>query len=235
LIVSYQIQALREKQVEIGQNVVLKNDLPHPIQTIAGVDVSFTRFSKTGYAALVIFSYPELKEVEQVCVEAPLEIPYIPGYLGFREWPLVERCLQQAQIKPDMLVCDGQGLAHPRKAGLACHVGVESGLPSIGCAKSVLVGEYQEPGPQKGSRSDLVYNDEKLGEAVRTRTGVKPVFVSPGHRIDFSTASQFILELCPKYRLPNVIRAAHRTVNKFRVDQAPNRAKIEKSVELNTN
>lgn len=212
----YNLDRLKQRQFEIGGNVILENQIPSPIQTVGGADISFTRASKVGYAAIVVFSYPDLNVLESVEVEKELSFPYIPGYLGFREWPLIEEGLNRLKKTPGLLICDGQGLAHPRHAGLACHVGVESGLVTIGCAKSRLVGEYEEPGPLRGDRGNLVWQGNKVGEVVRTRDHVKPLFISPGHRIDFETSTAMVLSMCLKYRQPIPIRAAHRTVNAFR-------------------
>ena len=212
------IEELRKKQEEIARNVDLTNHLPalDQLQTVAGADISFGRFSKTGYGAIVVFSYPEMELLEATAEVETLDFPYIPGYLAFREWPLVEKCLNQLSTLPQVLICDGQGLAHPRKAGLACHIGVETGLITVGCAKTRLVGDYNEPAPQKGAKSDLTQNGEKIGEVVRTKTNVKPVYVSPGHKIDFPHATDLILALTTKYRLPETTRTAHHLVNELR-------------------
>lgn len=210
------ISSLKAQQENIAKQVDLCYSAANVIQTVAGADISFNRFSPVAYGALVVFSYPSLNELVSVTVKDHLKLPYIPGYLAFREWPLIQACLERLPFKPDLLICDGQGLAHPRRAGLACHAGVESGLMTIGCAKSRLIGEYMEPGERKGSRSDLLYENQKVGEVVRTRDHVKPLFISPGHRIDFEHATQIILSLCPCFRQPVPIRAAHTLVNQFR-------------------
>lgn len=209
---------LRNQQADIASRVDLTNTLPplDRIRTVAGADISCGRFSKTGYAAVVVLSYPECELLESAHAVGSLDVPYVPGYLAFREWPLIERCLNDLSIRPDVLICDGQGIAHPRRAGLASHIGVLTGLITVGCAKSRLIGNYDEPDRLKGSISDLTLDKEKIGEVVRTRTGVKPLFISPGHRIDFHHATKLILSLCPKYRQPAPIRAAHNFVNELR-------------------
>lgn len=211
------LDLLKKQQEEISRQVILTNQLPQTIHSIAAADISCSRFSQTGYAAVVVCSYPGLQVVDTAGVIAELQIPYIPGFLGFREWPLIRSCLEKLNITPDVLICDGQGLAHPRRAGLACHAGVKSGLITIGCAKSHLIGIYHEPGPNKGDKSDLTDRGDKIGEVVRTRDGVKPLFISPGHRIDFAHATEVIMALCPKYRQPIPIQLAHRAVNAMRV------------------
>ncbi len=216
---NWDIEEWQKYQAWIADQVSLNNRLPpfHAIQTVAGADISFGRFSKTGFAVVIVLSYPKLEIIEESSCVQTLDYPYIPGYLAFREWPLVRSCLETLKTKPDVLLCDGQGIAHPRGAGLASHIGVESGLITIGCAKNRLVGEYGELGIERGSISDLLYQGKKIGEVLRTRRGIKPLFVSPGHQIDFLHASQLILELCRKYRQPEPIRAAHCYVNQLRV------------------
>jgi deoxyribonuclease V len=207
---------LKNEQQEIAKAVDLTNHLPPTIKLVAGVDISSTRFSKVGFASLVLLTYPQCEILESICVQERLPIPYIPGYLAFREWPLIAACIQQLDEIPDVLICDGQGFAHPRRAGLACHVGVKTGFITIGCAKSRLIGKYSEPGTEKGATSDLIQDQQKIGEVVRTRAGIKPLFISPGHKIDFANASAFILSLCPTFRQPTPIRLAHTHVNQYR-------------------
>ncbi|HOJ60589.1 MAG TPA: endonuclease V [bacterium] len=214
----YDLAALRSQQEAIAQRVDLRNALPplNRLRTVAAADVSCNRFSKTGYAAVVVLSFPEGELLESASVKQELEFPYIPGYLAFREWPLVESCFQNMTLTPDVLICDGQGICHPRRAGLASYIGVMTGLVTIGCAKSRLVGEYVEPDEKRGSVSDLLLDGEKVGEVLRTRDGVKPLFISPGHRVDFHHATQLILTLAVRYRQPEPIRAVHQLVNRLR-------------------
>jgi deoxyribonuclease V len=136
--------------------------------------------------------------------------PYVPGYLSFRELPAVLKALEQLKTIPDMFLCDGQGIAHPRRFGIACHLGVLTDIPSIGVAKSRLVGTYQEPGPNKGDQSNLYDDDEQIGVVLRTRNHVKPLFISPGHRISMSSATQWVLNCITRYRLPETTRMAHK-------------------------
>ncbi len=209
---------LRQLQEDIARRVSLRNELPplSQIHTVAAADISCGRFSRTGYASVVVLSYPDGNVLLKTHAIGELEFPYIPGYLAFREWPLIKQCLDQVSQIIDVLICDGQGIAHPRRAGLAAHIGVLSGFITIGCAKSHLVGDFQEPGMDKGAFSDLVLQEEKVGEVLRSKKNVKPLFISPGHRIDFSHATALILSLCGKYRQPEPIREAHRYVNIIR-------------------
>lgn len=210
--------ALRARQEELAKRVVLTGDWPPDAEpeTVGAADVSCGRFSKTGYAAVLVFSYPDLTLLCEATAEAPLDFPYIPGYLAFREFPPIERCLNDLPQWPQILVCDGQGIAHPRRIGIASHIGAVTGLATIGCAKTRLIGEHAEPGEKRGCVADLMDRGEKIGEVVRTRDRVKPLFVSPGHRIGFQRATRLILDLCRNHRQPEPIRAAHNRVNELR-------------------
>jgi deoxyribonuclease V len=206
-------------QRELSKKLIL--DLPLPIQKIkiiAAADVSFNRFSKFLYAAIVLIAFPNL-EVQAVHAKRyVVNFPYIPGYLSFREAPPVLKLFEKIKCIPDVLLCDGQGVAHPRGLGLASHLGLFLDIPSIGCAKSVLVGDYKEPDASKGSYSDLVYQQNIVGAALRTRQGVKPVYVSAGHKVNLSSAIEFVLRCSPKYRIPEPLRIAHEKVNEIRRD-----------------
>ncbi|MEV6555337.1 endonuclease V [Nocardia sp. NPDC051756] len=174
--------------------------------TVAGIDCAY---SETGAvaAAVVVLNAITLETVDSAVAHGTTEFPYFPGLLAFRELPTTMRVLAQLDAAPDLLVCDAQGLAHPRRFGFACHLGVLTGLPSIGVAKSVW-GDYREPAPERGARTDITIDGEVVGAALRTSAGVKPVFVSIGHRIDLDTACAQVLALTPKYRLPETTRRA---------------------------
>jgi deoxyribonuclease V len=181
------------------------------VVTVGGVDVSV----KAGLAraAIVVLRYPELTPVEAATAEAPLSFPYVPGLLAFREGPVVLAAWERLRNRPDLLLFDGQGIAHPRGFGLAAHLGLWVERPSIGVAKTWLYGEYVEPGRLKGEVSDLRSPDPPgsvIGAVVRTRTGVKPVYISPGHLMDVPHAVEFVLGCCTRYRLPETTRQAHR-------------------------
>lgn len=177
------------------------------IRTIAGIDMSIR--DEIGRAAVVVFSYPQMELIDYAVAGRILTFPYIPGLLSFREGPPVLEAIRKLRQRPDLLMFDGQGLAHPRRLGLACHIGLLTDLPSIGCAKSRLCGQYAEPGLERGNYSFLKDGGEIIGAVVRTRTGVKPVFVSLGHRIDLPTSIDFVLATGGGYRLPEPTRRAH--------------------------
>jgi deoxyribonuclease V len=184
------------------------------VRYVAGADVSTQ--GERGYAIVAVLSFPGLSVVEVRGFEAPLEFPYVPGLLGFREVPLVVGALEQVKSNVDVIILDGHGLAHPRSLGLASHTGLFLDVPTVGCAKSRLVGEHQEPGREKGSVTDLVYRNKVVGKVVRTRTGVSPVYVSIGNRIDLEGAVDLVLACCTKYRLPETTRCAHNAANRLR-------------------
>ena len=196
------------------------------IRTIAGADVSFDRFSPVLYAGIVILSYPDLKVLEEVWVTQRTTFPYVPGYLSFREAPAVINAYKALKTHPDVMIMDGQGIAHPRGLGLASHVGLFLNLPTIGCAKSLLVGEHGMVPTEKGAMVSLTFNGKEVGKVVRTRRNVKPVFVSPGHLMDTNLAAEIILSCCPKYRIPEPTRHAHRLVNKVRKEYKESHAKV---------
>jgi len=175
------------------------------IRTVAGVDVSY---GEVGRAAVVVLSFPELEVLEEVAIEGAARFPYIPGLLSFREGPLALAALERVQTRPDVLMFDGQGYAHPRRLGLASHLGVYLDMPSIGVAKSRLVGTYTEPGPNIGDRSPLVHRGEVVGVALRTKPRTNPLFVSAGHKLDLETAVAVVLRSLRGYRLPEPTRLA---------------------------
>src|ERR671932_981292 len=184
------------------------------LRYVAGADVSTQ--GKRGYATVVVLSFPELSVVEVRGFEAPLEFPYVPGLLAFREIPLVVGALEQIESNVEAVILDGHGLAHPRGLGIASHLGLFLDVPTVGCAKSRLVGKHEEPGREKGSVTDLNYRKKVVGRVVRTRTGVSPVYVSIGNRIDLDGAVHLVLACCTKYRLPETTRYAHNAANKLR-------------------
>lgn len=192
------------------QEQLLKRVLVRPLQRdpryIAAVDAAFT----TGkvIAAACLFTYPGLALMDQYVVAREIAFPYVPGYLSFREGPAVMEALDGLARRPGLIMFDGQGIAHPRGIGLASHIGVLRDLPAIGCAKSRLVGEFEMPGPRKGSYSPLIYRGQTVGLVLRTRDSVRPLFVSPGHRIDLDGALRITLGCTAGYRLPEPLRIA---------------------------
>jgi deoxyribonuclease V len=206
------------QQQELATQVRLTNHLPpwDEIQTVAGCDMSCQKHGEVGYATVVVLSFPHLEFVDRSTAIGPVTFPYIPGLLSFRELPLLLQCWHALEKKPDVVICDAQGIAHPRGIGLASHFGVVTGAVTVGCAKSLLVGRFREPGRRRGCRTALMLGDNKVGEVVRTKDGVKPLFISPGHRIDFDHATKLVLRLTPRFRQPEPIRVAHKIVNELR-------------------
>ena len=190
------------------------------MRLIAGADISTQKESSQAYAGVVVMTYPGLEVVEERGVIFELSFPYIPGLLAFRESPPLLKVFEEIGHEPDLILFDGQGIAHPRGLGIASHMGLLLDKPSIGCAKSLLFGHFEEPGDQQGDFSYL-YDKQKniIGAVVRTRTGVQPVFVSIGHRIDLEAAIKFVLASCQGYRIPEPIRNAHNFVNRLRTSQ----------------
>ncbi len=189
---------------------VIPQDQFSDVQYVAGADVGFEAHGKITRAAVVVLRYPGLQFVEQSIVRRKTRFPYIPGYLSFREAPAVLAAIKRLKQRPDLLLCDGQGIAHPKRFGLACHIGIVADIPTIGVAKTRLIGEYVEPGSEKGSQSPLYDKQEQIGCVLRTRSNVKPLFISVGHRISLETAVRYVLGCTTRYRLPETTRWAHR-------------------------
>jgi deoxyribonuclease V len=203
-------------QEQLRSLVVVRDDAPPAYRTVAAMDVSYDRRSPWLCAGVVVLALPSLAVVDRAAVRVRAEFPYVPGLLSFREAPAGLQAWERLAVRPDCLLCDGHGVSHPRRFGLACHVGVLVDLPTVGCAKRVLVGAYEEPGVSRGSRSDLMHGGEVIGAAVRTRDGVAPVFVSAGHRVSLDTAVATVLACSPRFRVPEPIRQAHALVNRLR-------------------
>ncbi len=189
------------------------------VRYVAGADVSTQ--GDRGYATVAVLSFPELSVVEVRGFEAPLTFPYVPGLLSFREIPPLVGALEQVKSEVDAVIFDAQGRAHPRGLGLASHLGLFLDVPTVGCAKSRLVGEHEEPGLEKGSTVDLIYRGKVVGRVVRTRKNVSPVYVSVGNRIDLDSAVDLVLACCTRYRLPETTRQAHDAANKLRRGEDP--------------
>jgi len=197
-----------ELQKELAGEVRRTGSIAAP-RHIAGVDISVNRWAGTGTAAVVVLSYPSLEPVEVKVVTDRLNFPYVPGLLSFREAPLILAACEKLTVTPDIIMVDGQGIAHPRRVGLASHLGLCLDVPTIGCAKSRLCGECGEPGNGVGNYAELLDGGEVIGVVLRTRTGVKPVYVSIGHRIDLAAAINWVMACCRGYRLPEPTRLAH--------------------------
>ncbi len=202
----------RALQRQLAEQVV-REDRFGTIRTVAGVDLGFPKApdgSVLGRAAVVVLRFPDLDLVEERVVEQPVTFPYIPGLLSFREAPVGLAAIAALEHRPDILLVDGQGLAHPRRCGIACHIGLLLDLPTICCAKSILVGHAEEPGPNPGDWTPLVHRGETIGTALRTRPKTKPIYVSIGHRVSLETAVSLVQRCSRGYRLPEPTRLADR-------------------------
>ena len=201
------LAAARAQQLRLASRVSLA-DQDGPIRSVAGVDVHYRGGRARAAAALLSFPGLEVLATASAATEVPL--PYVPGFLSFREAPAALAALAALPQKPGLLLCDGQGIAHPRRLGLACHLGVLSGLRSIGVAKSRLVGAHRDPARSRGCWAPLFFRDSLVGAVLRTREGVRPVFVSPGHLISLPTAIELTLACTTAFRQPEPLRVAHR-------------------------
>lgn len=212
------IERLHDWQLNIDQALDMQRRLQVQVfrsgrvispRFIAGVDIAAGKAQGMAQAAVVVLSYPGLRLVETAVAQGELDFPYIPGLLSFRELPLILAACQKLSLTPDLILVDGQGVAHPRRIGLACHLGLFLDTPTIGCAKSRLCGSHRLPGDKPGSYSEVMDKGEIIGVALRTRLGVKPVYVSIGHKINLENAIYWVLECCGGYRLPEPTRLAH--------------------------
>lgn len=194
---------------------VIKIDQLNEVHLVAGVDVAYEKHSDKLVAAVVILDANTLDVIETATAEDRVQFPYIPGLFSFRELPPLIKAVAKLNHSPDLIVCDGQGYAHPRRFGLACHLGVIFDLPTIGCGKTRLLGEHKEPDTERGAIAPLYDNNEVIGNVLRTQNGVNPIYVSIGHRISLATACEWVLKLSPKYRLPETTRQADQVVRKM--------------------
>ena len=200
----------REVQEKLRARVITRDRIGR-VRTVAGIDIGYEGDNRLARAAAVVLAFPSLELVEEAVVRVPVKFPYVPGYLSFREVPAALAVLAKLEYPPDLILCDGQGRAHPRRFGLACHLGVLLDIPTIGVAKSRLIGKPGgRLGRAKGSWVPLVDSGEIIGALLRTRTGVKPVYVSIGHRVSLDTAIDYVRRCTPRYRLPETTRRAHR-------------------------
>jgi deoxyribonuclease V len=205
----------RALQEQLRSQIILADDLGD-VRAVAGVDAGYEPDPSAGAgvdqvlarAAIVVLEYPSLQPLDYTIARSPTTFPYVPGFLSFRETPAVIAALAQLRVRPDLLICDGQGLAHPRRFGIACHIGLLADIPSIGCAKSLLVGRHEPVPDERGAYVPLIHRREQIGVALRTRPGTKPVFISAGHRVSLPTAIEYVMSCTTKYRLPETTRAA---------------------------
>lgn len=194
-------------QKRLSEQVITRDSLGE-VTTLGGVDVGFEDHGRTTRAAVVVMAYPDLTPLHHAIARLPTQFPYVPGLLSFREIPAVLAAFERLSEPPDLLLCDGQGIAHPRRLGIASHLGLILDRPTVGVAKSRLTGRFEPPGPDKGDWSPLTHRGERIGAVLRTRVNVKPLFISSGHRVSLETAIAFTLAAITRYRLPETTRWA---------------------------
>jgi deoxyribonuclease V len=204
-------------QRELAEMVELVDCLPRPVRTVAGVDVSYERGGDCFFAAVVVLELPEFNLIEEASATGRISFPYVPGLLSFRELPVVLDAFSALRTVPDAVLVDGQGIAHPRRFGIACHLGLWTGLPTVGCAKSRLCGSHSPPGQNKGDRVPLLLDGEEVGAVLTSRRGVRPLYISPGHRTDLASALTLVQSCLGSYRLPEPTRLAHLLSNRLRL------------------
>lgn len=202
-------------QRKLSLQVVRRDDFGRP-RTVAGADLAIDGTGQVGLAGVVLFEFPGLREIGRVWASAPLQFPYIPGLLSFREGPVLLKAFEKLDNLPDLILFDGHGIAHPRRFGIASHMGILLDRPTIGCAKSVLCGTYREPGTRRGNRSPLVDKGETVGAVLRSRDRVRPIFVSVGHRVSLKTAVRIVLQCHDGVRVPKPTREADRFVTSLK-------------------
>lgn len=198
------------------RELVILEDRFDSIRTVAGADLSFDPETNTAFAGVIAYSFPGLQEIERKMACRKLRFPYIPGLLSFRESPVLLAAFARLKAEADLILIDGHGLAHPRRFGIACHLGVLFDKPAIGCAKSLLVGAYDEPSARAGSTAPLVDGVERIGTVLRTRDGVKPIFVTQGHRVSLASAERLVRQCLDGFRIPKPTREADRYVRELR-------------------
>jgi deoxyribonuclease V len=203
--IAERIREARQFQLELAGQVRCV-PLKIPVELVVGVDAAFS--GNRVFAAACLYALPSLKPVEDAAASGELGFPYVPGFLTFREGPAILEAVAALSRKPDLILVDGQGIAHPRRLGIASHIGVLLGVPTVGCAKSRLVGEFREPGRARGRRSRLRFDGQTVGAVVRTRTGVRPLFVSPGHLVDIPNSVRIVLRTTGGFRIPEPLRRA---------------------------
>jgi len=199
-----------ELQKQLAYEVIAEDKFDAPVKTVAGIDLGYDAKNDTSRAVVVVLSFPALELIESAEAILPIQFPYVPGLLSFRETPVAIKALEKLKITPDLILCDGQGLAHPRRFGIACHIGLITNLPTLGAAKSLLVGKFENLGETRGSIAPLIHRNEQVGNVLRTKDKVQPVYVSVGHRISLATATEYVLRCAPKYRLPETTRLANK-------------------------
>lgn len=207
------VAAARRLQTALAAKVRLEDDFP-PLRRVAGVDVGFEEGGAITRAAAVLIDSHTLAPIAEVVARQPTRMPYIPGLLSFRELPTLLQALSQLPETPDLIFVDGHGVAHPRRLGIAAHLGVVTGMPTIGVAKSILVGTHGEVGPHRGDRQPLTYRGEVIGCVLRSKDRIRPLIVSPGHRVGMASAPELVLAHATRYRLPEPTRLADRLASR---------------------
>ena len=205
---------------------VEREDRFGPLQYVAGADMAFDPETNIAFAAVIVYRLPELVEVERRMARRKLRFPYVPGLLSFREGPVLLAAFARLRLEPDVILIDGHGLAHPRRFGIACHLGLLLDCPTIGCAKSILVGEAEEPGPKAGSTATLLDKGEKVGVVLRTRDNVKPIYVTTGHRVSLDSAVRIVGLCLDGFRLPKPTREADHWVRDLRRTYQARKGKV---------
>jgi deoxyribonuclease V len=205
----------RRLQERLRERVVLEDDF-QPLRYVAGADLAFDPATEIAFAGVIVYRFPALEEVERRKARRKLRFPYVPGLLSFREGPVLLAAFARLRTEPDLILIDGHGLAHPRRFGIACHLGVLLDKPTIGCAKSLLVGEHGEPGTAAGSATPLLLKGEQVGAVLRTRDNVKPIYVTPGHRISVDSAVALVKLCLDGFRIPKPTREADHYVRDLR-------------------
>ena len=219
--------AMREQE-RLRERVILTDQFG-PIRYIAGADLAFDPATNVAVAGVIVYRFPELVEVERRWAQRKLRFPYVPGLLSFREGPALLAAFARLRTEPDLILIDGHGRAHPRLFGIASHIGVLLDKPTIGCAKSLLVGEHQEPGREAGSTASLWFKGERVGEVLRTRDGVKPIYVTTGHRVALDSAVELVKRCADGFRIPRPTREADHFVRDLRRSYQERQAKRQKS------
>ena len=202
-------------QKELKDQLVLKAP-KMDLRLVAGADVSYSKGSNVFFSSVLVLEMSSMNIVEESAAKGRVDFPYIPGLLSFREAPVLIKAFEGVKNTPDVIIFDGQGIAHPRGIGLASHMGLILDCPSIGCAKKILVGDYEPVGNEVGDHMSILYKGNAVGAALRTRKNVKPVFISPGHKMDIPSAVEIVMKTCRGYKLPEPTRQAHLSVNRFR-------------------
>jgi len=202
-------------QKDLSSKVIIQ-PFNSELNLIAGADVSYSKNSNLFFAGVVLLQLPNMDIIEESIAQGEVNFPYIPGLLSFRESPILIKAFENLSITPDVVMIDGQGIAHPRGLGIASHIGLLLDIPTIGCAKNILVGRYDEPGIDAGNHSQIIFNGKTIGAALRTKRNVSPVFISPGHKMDIASATEVVMKTCRGYRIPEPTRQAHLLVNRVR-------------------